>query len=158
MTATRPPTEPTAVTTRARLSTLDRWLPAWIGLAILVGLLLGRLVPGVSDLLTRLEVGGISVPIGLGLLVMMYPVLAKVRYNKIAAVTSDTRLLLLSLVLNWLLGPAVMFALAWLLLSDLPEYRTGLTLDKRLSLGYVSLWTARRWFHTNPHSAESSPS
>ena len=127
MTATRPTTETTAITGGARrLSTLDRWLPAWIGLAMIAGLLLGRFVPGVSDLLTRLEVGGISVPIALGLLVMMYPVLAKVRYDKIAAVTGDKRLLVSSLVLNWLVGPAVMFALAWLLLLDLPEYRTGL--------------------------------
>ncbi|PFG69077.1 ACR3 family arsenite transporter [Propionibacteriaceae bacterium ES.041] len=109
-----------------RLSTLDRWLPAWIGLAMVAGLLLGRLVPGLSGLLSRLEVGGISVPIALGLLVMMYPVLAKVRYDRVAAVTGDKKLLVSSLILNWLVGPAVMFALAWLLLPDLPEYRTGL--------------------------------
>ena len=109
-----------------RLSALDRWLPLWIGLAMVAGLVLGRLVPAVSDVLAHLEVGGISVPIGLGLLVMMYPVLAKVRYDKIAAVTGDKRLLVSSLVLNWIIGPAVMFALAWLFLPDLPEYRTGL--------------------------------
>ncbi|NYI72275.1 ACR3 family arsenite efflux transporter [Metallococcus carri] len=109
-----------------RLSTLDRWLPAWIGLAMVAGLLLGRLVPGLSGLLSRMEVGGISVPIALGLLVMMYPVLAKVRYDRVAAVTGDRKLLVSSLVLNWLVGPAVMFALAWVLLPDLPEYRTGL--------------------------------
>ena len=73
-----------------------------------------------------MEIGGISVPIALGLLVMMYPVLAKVRYDKVAAVTGDKKLLISSLVLNWLAGPAIMFALAWLLLPDLPEYRTGL--------------------------------
>ncbi|WP_269780505.1 ACR3 family arsenite efflux transporter [Rothia kristinae] len=116
---------PEAPTTK-KLSTLDRWLPAWIGLAMVAGLLLGRLVPGVSDLLSRLEVGGISVPIALGLLVMMYPVLAKVRYDRVATVTGDKRLLVSSLVLNWLVGPAVMFALAWIFLADLPEYRTGL--------------------------------
>nr|WP_274636036.1 ACR3 family arsenite efflux transporter [Microbacterium bovistercoris] len=109
-----------------RLSTLDRWLPAWIVLAMVAGLVLGRGVPGVSELLARLEVGGVSVPIALGLLVMMYPVLAKVRYDRVAAVTGDRRLLVSSLVLNWLVGPALMFALAWLLLPDLPEYRTGL--------------------------------
>ncbi|CAD5138027.1 MULTISPECIES: ACR3 family arsenite efflux transporter [Microbacterium] len=109
-----------------RLSTLDKWLPLWIGLAMVAGLLLGRFVPALSDLLGHLEVGGISVPIGLGLLVMMYPVLAKVRYDKIAAVTGDKKLLVSSLVLNWLVGPAVMFALAWIFLPDLPEYRTGL--------------------------------
>ncbi|MBN7793542.1 ACR3 family arsenite efflux transporter [Microbacterium esteraromaticum] len=109
-----------------RLSTLDRWLPLWIALAMIGGLLLGRLVPGVSDLLARLEVGGISIPIALGLLVMMYPVLAKVRYDRVAAVTGDKRLLISSLVLNWLIGPALMFVLAWTFLPDLPEYRTGL--------------------------------
>ena len=116
----------TQQTTPARLSTLDKWLPAWIGLAMIAGLLLGRLVPGVSELLSHLEVGGISVPIALGLLVMMYPVLAKVRYDKVADVTGDKKLLISSLILNWLVGPAVMFALAWTFLPDLPEYRTGL--------------------------------
>lgn len=112
--------------TPKRLSTLDKWLPLWIGLAMIVGIFLGRFVPALSDALARLEVVGISVPIGLGLLVMMYPVLAKVRYDKVAAVTGDKRLLVSSLVLNWVAGPAVMFALAWLFLPDLPEYRTGL--------------------------------
>ena len=110
----------------ARLSTLDRWLPLWIGLAMIAGLLLGRFVPALSDVLASLEVGGISIPIGIGLLVMMYPVLAKVRYDRVASVTGDQRLLVPSLILNWLVGPAVMFALAWLFLPDLPEYRTGL--------------------------------
>lgn len=114
------------VAAKARLSTLDRWLPAWIGLAMVAGLLLGRTVPAVSDLLAGMEVGGISVPIALGLLVMMYPVLAKVRYDRVASVTGDKRLLISSLVLNWLVGPLVMFTLAWVFLADLPEYRTGL--------------------------------
>lgn len=109
-----------------KLSVVDKWLPAWIGLAMIAGLVLGRLVPGLSDLLVRLEVGGISVPIALGLLVMMYPVLAKVRFDKVVAVTGDKRLLVSSLLLNWLIGPAVMFVLAWVFLADLPEYRTGL--------------------------------
>ena len=113
-------------TTPKRLSTLDKWLPLWIGLAMVAGLVLGRFVPTLSDALSAMEVGGISVPIGLGLLVMMYPVLAKVRYDKVAAVTGDKKLLVSSLVLNWLVGPAVMFALAWIFLPDLPEYRTGL--------------------------------
>ncbi len=119
----------TAPAIRARpkpLSTLDKWLPLWIGLAMIAGLLLGRFVPALSGLLSTLEVGGISVPIGLGLLVMIYPVLAKVRYDKVAAITGDKKLLVSSLVLNWIAGPAVMFALAWIFLPDLPEYRTGL--------------------------------
>ncbi|WP_353114013.1 ACR3 family arsenite efflux transporter [Microbacterium sp.] len=109
-----------------RLSALDTWLPLWIGLAMVAGLLLGRFVPALSDALSAMEVGGISIPIGLGLLVMMYPVLANVRYDRVAAVTGDKKLLVSSLVLNWLVGPAVMFALAWIFLPDLPEYRTGL--------------------------------
>lgn len=108
-----------------RMSTLDKWLPVWIGVAMIAGLLLGRMVPGFSELLASLEVGGISVPIAIGLLVMMYPVLAKVRYDKVAAVTGDKKLLVASLVLNWLVGPALMFTLAWVFLADLPEYRTG---------------------------------
>jgi arsenical-resistance protein len=109
-----------------KLSLLDRLLPAWIGIAMAAGLLLGRLVPGLDIALNHVELDGISIPIALGLLVMMYPVLAKVRYDRLGAVTGDRKLLLASLLLNWVLGPAVMFALAWLLLIDLPEYRTGL--------------------------------
>lgn len=109
-----------------RLSTTDRFLPVWIGLAMALGLLLGRLVPGLGDLLSIVELGGVSLPIAVGLLVMMYPVLAKVRYDTLDSVTRDTRMLVASLVLNWVLGPALMFALAWLLLPDLPAYRTGL--------------------------------
>src|SRR6478735_5691553 len=109
-----------------KLSLLDRFLPVWIGVAMAVGLLLGRLVPGLDDLLSAIEVDGVSLPIAVGLLVMMYPVLAKVRYDKLDSVTADRRLLVSSLVLNWLVGPALMFTLAWLLLPDLPAYRTGL--------------------------------
>ena len=110
----------------ARMSTLDRFLAVWILLAMAAGLGLGRLVPGLNQLLAAMEIGGISLPIALGLLVMMYPVLAKVRYDRLDTVTRDTRLLVSSLVINWLIGPAVMFALAWIFLADLPEYRTGL--------------------------------
>ena len=111
---------------KAKLSALDRMLPLWIGLAMVSGLLLGRLIPGLDEALAALEVGGISVPIALGLLVMMYPVLAKVRYDRLGTVTADRRILLSSLALNWLLGPALMFTLAWIFLPDLPEFRTGL--------------------------------
>ncbi|MGN0117017.1 MAG: ACR3 family arsenite efflux transporter [Streptomyces albidoflavus] len=110
----------------ARLSTLDKYLAVWIGLAMLAGLLLGRWVPGIADALDAVTVGSISLPIALGLLVMMYPVLSKVRYDEVGHVARDRRTMVLSLVLNWLVGPAVMFALAWLFLPDLPEFRTGL--------------------------------
>jgi ACR3 family arsenite transporter len=93
---------------------------------MVAGLVLGRLVPGLGDGLSAVEVEGVSLPIAMGLLVMMYPVLAKVRYDRLDTVTGDRRMLGASLLLNWVLGPALMFALAWLLLPDLPEYRSGL--------------------------------
>ena len=110
----------------ARLSVVDRWLPVWIVAAMAAGLALGRLVPGLGGALSAVTVTGVSLPIALGLLVMMYPVLAKVRYDRLDTVTSDRRLLVSSLVTNWLLGPALMFTLAWLFLPDHPAYRTGL--------------------------------
>jgi ACR3 family arsenite transporter len=110
----------------ARLSRLDRFLPVWIGLAMAVGLILGRALPGLNDALDAVKIDTVSLPIAVGLLAMMYPVLAKVRYSRIAEVASDRRMMVTSLVLNWVIGPALMFALAWLLLPDLPEYRTGL--------------------------------
>jgi ACR3 family arsenite transporter len=109
-----------------RLSRLDRFLPVWILAAMTLGLGLGRLIPDLNDWLDTVKVGTVSLPIAVGLLVMMYPVLAKVRYSKIGDVAADRRLLATSLTLNWLVGPALMFALAWLMLPDLPEYRTGL--------------------------------
>ncbi|GAA2496672.1 ACR3 family arsenite efflux transporter [Streptomyces thermolineatus] len=124
--ATAPRTDPGEQPVAARLSTLDRFLAVWILLAMAVGLGLGRVVPGMGDALAAVEIGGISLPIALGLLVMMYPVLAKVRYDRLDTVTGDRRLMVSSLVVNWIVGPAVMFALAWIFLPDLPEYRTGL--------------------------------
>ena len=113
----------------ARLSTLDRFLPLWIGLAMAAGLGLGSLVPGLNDALDRLRVGTVSLPIALGLLLMMYPVLAKVRYEELgrsrADGVSDRRFFGWSLVLSWLVGPLFMFGLAWLLLPNQPAYRTG---------------------------------
>lgn len=109
-----------------KLSTLDRFLPLWIGAAMVAGLLLGRWIPGLNTALEKVQIDGISLPIALGLLIMMYPVLAKVRYDRLDTVTGDRKLLLSSLLLNWVFGPALMFALAWLMLPDLPEYRTGL--------------------------------
>ncbi|MGB7817709.1 MAG: ACR3 family arsenite efflux transporter [Ornithinibacter sp.] len=126
MTATPEASAPSTDHVAARLSTLDRFLPVWIGLAMVGGLVLGRLVPGLGGALSAVEVDGVSLPIALGLLIMMYPVLAKVRYDRLDSVTGDRRMLGASLVLNWVVGPALMFALAWLLLPDLPEYRTGL--------------------------------
>jgi arsenical-resistance protein len=114
------------ITTVTRLSALDRLLPVWIAIAMAIGLLLGRWFPGFNAALQQVQIDGISLPIALGLLIMMYPVLAKVRYDRLDTVTSDRRLLISSLLLNWVVGPAVMFTLAWLMLPDLTEYRTGL--------------------------------
>ncbi len=123
-------TEPSsnAVPVLDGLSRLDRLLPVWIVAAMGVGLLLGRGVPGLDEALAAVEIGSVSLPVALGLLLMMYPVLAKVRYSETGRVTGDRRLLVSSLVLNWVVGPAVMFSLAWLLLPDQPEYRTGLVI------------------------------
>ena len=111
-----------------RLSSLDRLLPLWIFAAMALGILIGRLVPGLGAALDRVQIGGVSVPIAIGLLWMMYPVLAKVRYETIGRHARDTKLLGTSLLLNWIVGPLVMLGLAWLLLPDLPEYRNGLVL------------------------------
>jgi ACR3 family arsenite transporter len=111
-----------------QLSTLDRYLPVWIFAAMALGLLLGRLFPSIGATLDKVQVGGVSVPIGVGLLWMMYPVLAKVRYETIGPHLRDTKLLGTSLLLNWIIGPLVMLALAWIFLPDMPAYRNGLVL------------------------------
>jgi ACR3 family arsenite transporter len=113
----------------ARLSRLDRYLPLWIALAMAGGLVLGSLVPGLNDRLEDLQVGTVSLPIAIGLLLMMYPVLAKVRYEDIGRMSDDgvgnRRFFGTSLFLSWVVGPALMFALAWIFLADQPAYRTG---------------------------------
>lgn len=112
-----------------RLSVLDRFLPVWIALAMTAGLGVGFLIPRLNDGLDRLRVGTVSLPIAVGLLLMMYPVLAKVRYEELGRVrhdgVSDRLFFAVSLVLSWVVGPLFMFALAWLLLADQPAYRTG---------------------------------
>jgi arsenite transporter len=126
VTQTADPAAPDESEVLQRLSFLDRSLPVWIIAAMAAGLALGAVVPGLQDVLDAVKIGQVSLPIALGLLLMMYPVLAKVRYDRLDTVTRDRRTMVLSLVLNWLVGPALMFALAWLMLPDLPEYRTGL--------------------------------
>lgn len=114
--------------TVSRLSVLDRFLPVWIFAAMALGIGLGRVWPEVGPALDKVKLAGVSLPIALGLFVMMYPVLAKVRYGELRETKANTKLFATSLVFNWVLGPLVMFALAWLLLPDLPHYRTGLVL------------------------------
>ena len=90
------------------------------------GLLLGKALPGINKVLTAIQIQKTSLPIALGLFIMMYPVLANVRYEEMGHLRSDKKLLASSLILNWLVGPALMFSLAWIFLGERPEYRTGL--------------------------------
>lgn len=112
----------------SRLSVLDRFLPVWIFAAMFLGVLIGYTLPGAGPVINSFQIDSVSFPIAIGLIWMMYPPLAAVNYSELGRVTGSKRVMGLSLMLNWIVGPFLMFALAWIFLPDLPLFRDGIIL------------------------------
>ena len=111
-----------------QLSRIDKLLPIWIVIAMVIGIGIGTIFPELPNILDTYRIDSVSLPIAIGLLCMMYPPLAKVRYEKLSKAIVHWKMFAVSLTLNWIIGPVLMFSLAWIFLPDLPEYRTGIIL------------------------------
>lgn len=144
-----PDGRPVALAQDEGLSFFDRLTTLWIFLAVGLGLGLGAVVPGLSARLDSVSWSGVSIPIAIGLIWMMYPPLARVRYEDLPRLASNRKLIGVSLLQNWILGPFLMFALAWIFLPDLPEYRVGLIIvGLARCIAMVLVWNSMAKGHT----------
>lgn len=123
-----------------QMTTLDRYLPVWIIIAMIIGLLFG-LIDGIQDIFNAVQFGSTSLPIAIGLMWMMYPVLAKIKYEELGKLRNEKKMFSTSLLLNWIVGPLLMFLLAWLFLADEPAFREGLiTIGLARCIAMVLIW------------------